>query len=318
MKKFLILLSLILVWAYGVETYSPAEEIMVDGMAKDIVIEGNLLYIGTDKGKLQVYDYESKKFIKAISLPDIKDFMGDTIPARVFSVDYDDGRYLIASDSGKGGYSNLWIHENNTTKQIIGPEDKEPIIKARFVDKDHILLGFLSDEAVLLDLKNKKEVYRVQLSESKFSDFALNEDRSKAVFSCESGVLTIIDTKTGKTIKELKGINLDNVYRVDFRKNVVVGAGQDRRGSIYNVDTGKGDYIEGSFLIYATALSPSAKRVAFAMDEKNNISVYKVSSKEKIATLKGQKSTLNVIIFKDENTLFSASNDNTVMMWKIK
>jgi WD40 repeat protein len=54
------------------------------------------------------------------------------------------------------------------------------------------------------------------------------------------------------------------------------------------------------------------------MDEKNNITIYKTSSKSKIATLKGQKSTLNVMIFKDENILFSASDDSTIMVWNIK
>jgi len=54
------------------------------------------------------------------------------------------------------------------------------------------------------------------------------------------------------------------------------------------------------------------------MDEKNNISIYDTISKSKIALLKGQKSTLNVIIFKDENRLFSASDDSTILVWNIK
>ena len=303
---------------YGVETYTPVQEIVVDGMAKDIVVDDKNVYVGTDRGKLQVYDYTAQKFIKEVTLPEVKDFVGDMVPARVQSVDVMDGRYLILSDSGKGGYSNLWIHENNTTTQLIGAEDKDAIVKARFIDKEHILLGFLSDEVALYDIQKKKERYRFQLSESKFSDFALNEKKTEAVFSCESGVLNVVDVASGKVIRELKGLNVDNVYRVDFKQGIVSAAGQDRRGALYDVKTGKGEYIEGSFLIYATALSPSAKRVAFAMDEQNNISVYKVSTKSKIALLKGQKSTLNVIVFTDENRLFSASNDNTVMMWKIK
>ena len=318
MKKLFLMSCLLFGWVYGAENYQPVQEIVVDGMAKDMVVDEQNVYIGTERGKLQVYNYVEKKFIKEISLPKVKDFVGDIVPARVQSVDYLQGRYLILSDSGKGGFSNLWIHENNTTTQLIGPEDKEAIVKARFVDKEHILLGYLSDEVALFNTKTKKERYRVQLSESKFSDFALNEKKSEAVFSCESGVLNIVDTQTGKIIRKLKGINLDNVYKVDFKQNIVSGAGQDRRGSIYDAKTGKGYYIEGSFLIYATALSPSAKKVAFAMDEQNNISIYNVSTKSKTALLKGQKSTLTVIVFRDENTLFSASNDNTVMMWKIK
>ena len=297
---------------------TPVLQIEVNGTAKDLTLHENHLVIGTDSGRLQVYDYEAKKFVKEIKIPDIKDFTGEVVPATVFSVDYTDGRYLLLSDSGEGGYSNLWIYENNQTTQLISPKDQKPLIKARFVDKDHILFGYLSNEAALYEISTKKELYKEQLSPSKFSDFALNENKTKAAYGCESGVISVIHVKDGKLIKDLKGINKDNVYKVDIKKDIVVGAGQDRRGSIYDLKTGKGDFIQGSFLIYATALSPDADKVAFAMDEQNNISVYKVATKEKIALLKGQKSTLNAIVFKDETTLFSASDDSIVLMWKLK
>ncbi len=298
--------------------YTPVKEINATGIVKDMVLVKSHLYIGTDEGRLQVYDTTKQQFIDEVHLPKIKDFMGDFIETRVESVDAIDGRYLLLSDSGKGGYANLWIVENNVTTQVISAKDKKALVKARFIDKEHILLGYLGNEAALFDIKTKKEKYRVQLSESKFSDFALNEDKSQAVFSCESGILYIINTNTGRVVKELSGVNLDNVYKVDFKNGVVSGAGQDRKGSLYFVKSGKSDFIAGSFLIYATALSPSAKKVAFAVDEQNNISIYDTASKRRLALLKGQKSTLSIIIFSDENRLFSASGDKSIMMWNIK
>lgn len=317
MKKVIVFLLLGSLTLFAGISITPTQEIQTNGTVKDMVLRDDTLLMGTDNGLLQVYDYKTKVFTKSIALEKVKDFMGDEVPARVFSVDKIDGRYLLLSESGKGGYSDLWIHENNVSTQVINASDKKAAIKARFINKEHILLGFLSNEAALFDVKSKKELFRVQLSESKFSDFALNEEKTQAVFSCESGVLNIIETKTGKVLKKLKGLNVDNVYKVDFKKGIVSGAGQDRRGSLYDADSGKGEYIEGSFLIYATALSPSAEKVAFTMDEQNNITIFNTNSKSKIAELKGQKSTLNTIIFKDENTLFSSSDDNTVMMWQL-
>lgn len=317
MKKSLIALWVSLVWLEAATVLSPVLEIPVNGTTKDMVLRGDELLIGTDSGMLQVYDYEKKIFTQTIALPAVKDFVGDMIPPRVFSVDKIEERYLLISDSGKGGYSNLSIHENNVTTQLLNHSDKIAAIKARFINKEQILLGLLSNEAVLFDIQSKKELFRVQLSESKFSDFALNEAKTQAVFACESGVLNVIDTKTGAILKVLKSVNVDNVYKVAFKQGIVSGAGQDRRGALYDLVMGTGTYIEGSFLIYATGLSPSAKKVAFAMDEKNNISIYRRTSKSKIAELQGQKSTLNTILFKDENVLFSSSDDNTVMMWKL-
>ncbi len=312
---FFLCLCNIFLWA--TPTLKPIDSIEINGTVKDMVLRDNLLVIATDMGHIEVKDIDTNQSIKNISIPNVKDFMGDEIPARVMSTDKIDNQYLLLSDSGKGGYSNLYIYDKNLT-QILSAKDKKAIIKARFIDKEHILLGYLSNEVALLDLNSKKESYKVQLSESKFSDFALNKDKSQAVFSCESGILNVVDVKTGKILKELKGLNLDNVYRVDFKNGIVSGAGQDRRGSIYDVTTGKGSYISGDFLIYSTALSPTASKVAFAMDEQNNISIYNSSTKSKIALLKGQKSTLNVIIFQDENRIFSASEDSTIMVWNLK
>ena len=317
MKKIFITLLMIIVWVEGAMVLSPVQEIPINGTTKDMVLRGDELLIGTDSGVLQVYDYEAKVFTQTIALPKVKDFVGDLIPPRVFSVDKIEERYLLISDSGKGGYVNLWMHENNVTTQLLNHTYKFAAIKARFITKEHILLGLLSNEAVLFDIQSKKELFRVQLAESKFSDFALNEAKTQAVYACESGVLNVIDTKTGEMLKELKSVNVDNVYKVDFKQGIVSAAGQDRRGALYDVVMGTGTYIEGSFLIYATGLSPSAKKVAFAMDEQNNISIYTRSSKSKIVELQGQKSTLNTILFKDENVLFSSSDDNTVMMWQL-
>ena len=313
-----LLLSMLFIYAQATEVINPFKKIVIDGGAKDMVVHGEHIYIGTDEGKMQSYNYKLGVFDKEVKFPDIKDFMGDVISTRVSSLDYIDGRFLMVTDSGIGGYANLWMHENNVTTQVLSHKDKKVLVKARFVDKEHILFGYLGNEAALFNIAEKKEKYRVQLAPSKFSDFALNADRSRAAFGCESGIISVIDSRSGKLITELKGVNLDNVYKVDIKNGTVAGAGQDRRGSIYSVATATGDYMEGEFLIYATGLSPSAKKVAFAMDEQNNISVYNSATKSKLAIHKGQKSTLNSIIFADENTIFSASDDDTVIMWKIK
>jgi len=318
MRKMLILCYVTLVLAHAATEIHPMQEIVVDGSAKDIVVRDKVVYIGTDSGKMQAYNSEKRTFVNVVQFPDIKDFMGDTIHTRVSSLDIIDDRMIMLTDSGIGGYANIWLYENNVTTKILSHEDKRSIVKIRFIDRDHILFGYLSNEASLFDIKSRKELYRVQLTESKFSDFALNNDRTKAAYGCESGEVTVIDTKTGKTIKVLSGINKDNTYKVDFKNGIVSGAGQDRIGAVYDLATGKGEAIEGSFLIYATGLSPSAKRVAFAIDEQNNIAVYKTSTLSMQYLLKGQKSTLNAIVFIDEETIVSASDDDTVMMWKLK
>ena len=313
-----ILIVLVILNLANAKPISPIFEIEAKGTVTDMVLYKDELIIGTDRGILQVYNYKASQFIKTITLPKIVDFIGDTMSAKIYSVDKIESKYLILSNSGNSGYCNLSIYENNQTKHLITHKDKIIALKARFIDSNHILLGLLSNEVILYDIEAKKKLYLLSLGQSRFSDFALNEDKSKAIFACESGVLTLIDTKNGNIIREFRGQNVDNVYSVDIKKDRVVGAGQDRRGSIYSLSNDSGSYIEGSFLVYATALSPSANIVAFAMDEENRIYIYKPQTKEQIAILSGQKSRLSSIIFQDEQTLFSSSDDNTIMVWNIK
>jgi WD40 repeat protein len=296
---------------------SPTLSIDVNGTVKEMILWSNELIIATDNEQVEIYDIEKNKITSNLKIPKIKDFMGDNIEASILSVDKIKQRYLLLSDSGINGYSNLWIIENGKREQLIFPSDKKSIIKARFIDKNHILLGYLSNEVALFDVVTKKELYKKQLSESKFSDFALNLDKHQAVFACESGILTIVDTKKGTVLKKLDAVNKDNVFKVAFNKEIITAAGQDRRAAIYNIKNGTSNSITGSFLVYATALSPSSQRVAFALDEENNISIFNTKTREKLFTLKGQKSTLNTIIFKDENTLFTASDNSNILMWKL-
>jgi len=314
MKIFTVFLLFIsMLWS---ETISPIKELSASGYVYDIVVDKNYLYVGTGHGELQVFDYSSNSIVKTITVPKIKDFMGDEIYPKIFSVDYLNGKYLLLSEA-KSGYRELYIHENNITTKIISVDDKQTLAKAKFVDDEHLFLANLSNEVMLYDLKVKKEIYRFQISQSKFSDFALNLDKGRAVVGCESGEISVVDLHIGKVVQILKGQNLDNTYKVAFRNNIVTGAGQDRRGSYYMLPKGNGGYFEGSFLIYATALSPSGRYAAYAIDEDNDIAIYNLSTHSQVALLKGQKSTLNTIVFLDEKILFSASSDPKIMMWKL-
>ena len=299
------------------KTLEPTHVYTGSGAVTDLMYQNGLLYSATAEGAVDIFNIKEQKLVQTITVPTIKDFTGEEVNAKVYSVDIAEGKIMIVSQ-GKMGYRRIHIFVDNALTEVISTAKSFTIAKAKFVDANTILISLLSNELILYDIKNDKNLYREQIGGSKFSNFALNEDKSQVVFSCESGVLSVVDVKSGKVLNELQGQNVDNVYKVDFRSGKVSAAGQDRRGALYDAKSGKGSYIEGEFLIYGTALSPSTKKVAFAMDEKNNISIYNTSSKSKIALLKGQKSTLNVIIFKDENILFSASDDNIIMVWDLK
>ncbi len=316
--KWLISIFLLIVSVQANTTIRPYDFIEASGNVIDIVISDDMLTVSTDMGTIESYNMASKKQLMIEKFPMIKDFMGDDIYPKVFSTDYlkFSKRYL-AVVQGVSGLRELFVIKNGKKTKLISEKEKLFISKAKFVDENRIMIALLSNEYILFDIKEKKILYRLHVSYSHFSDFMLSLDKSMLVGSSESGEITVLNIENGKIIKILKGGNVDNVYKVDIKNGKVLAAGQDRRGIVYDLDTESYSRFDGNFLIYAGALSPSAKMAAFAFTEDNDIVIFDIFSDKQVHTLKGQKSTLNSIVFIDENTLVSGSDDKFIMMWKL-
>lgn len=316
MKK-IILISLLFISSLIARDITPEKEIQMQGNVMDMKIVNDLLYVGTNEGSLDVYDIKNEKFIEKIQLKKIHDFMGDLMNPKIYSVDIIGNKKLLLAEGEKGARE-LYINENNVTIKVITGEAKLMMQKAKFIDEDHIFLGLLSNEIILYDIKTKKSLYLTQLSQSKFSDFSLNEDKTQAVIACESGINFIVTVKDGKVIKVLEGGNKDNVFKVSFKNGKVSAAGQDRIGAVYDLSSNSIQSFNAPFLIYATGLSEDAKFVAYAFGVDNEIAIFNLSTNVKVYNLKGQKSTLNSIIFYDKETLYSGSDDKFIMKWSLK
>jgi len=171
---------------------------------------------------------------------------------------------------------------------------------------------------ILYDMKNDKNLYREQIGGSKFSNFALNEDKTKVIIADESGDMKLVNVKDGKIIKVLKGQNLDNVFQVDFKNKTIVTAGQDRRCAVYGTQDSRAYYKQASFLIYSVGLSPSAKLAGFASDEHNNVTIFNTGTKSDLYKLGNHKMTLTNILFINEEELFTASDSKEINYWKLK
>ena len=286
------------------------------GGVTDLVYSDGKLYSATAEGAVDIYDTKEQKLIKTIRVPKIKDFIGDNVESKVYSVDIIDGKIMIASQ-GEKGYRRVHIYKDDNLSETITTDKSFTISKAKFIDKDTLLIALLSNELILYDIKNDKALYREQISASKFSSFALNEKKDEVLMVDESGDLKILTVKDGKVIKELKGQNVDNVFQVDYKSELIITAGQDRRCAIYSKDGRVAYYVNGSFLIYSVGLSPSGKIGGFAGDEHNNVTLFNTSTKSNLYKLGEHKATISNILFISEDELFTASDDNHINYWKL-
>jgi len=315
--KLLISIFIFITSLYS-QTTSPTSFIKSSGNVMELVLYKDSLIVGTDAGTMEVYNLDNHELLLKAEFTMIKDFMGDDINPKVFSVDYikSSDTYLAIVQASNGARE-LYTINNGKKTEVIDSKAKLFISKAKFIDNNRVMLALLSNEFILYDIVQKKEIYRLHVSYSHFSDFMLSEDKTLMASGDESGEITITNVEKGEIYKTLKGANLDNLYKVDMKAGKVLGAGQDRRGSVYDIDTGTYSRFDGDFLIYAGALSPSGKKAAFAFTENNDIVVFDLFLNEKVYTLSGQKSTLNTIIFKNEKELISGSDDNFIMIWRL-
>ena len=314
----IFLMMMVVIGLFGAEQLQePVRTYKASGSVVDMVIDNGRLYCATDASVVDIFDLKSTKRISQIHVDQIKDFMGDLVDAKVYSVDVINHKVLILSQ-GEKGYRRLYLFNNDNMQLVIPVSAKLPIAKARFLDEDRVLLALLGDELISFDLKTRKENWRVQVSGSKFSDFVLDEKKESVVVADESGDLQIVSTKDGKHLKTLSGENLDNVFQVDRKKDIVATAGQDRRCVVYDLTTDSAYYKSSSFLIYSVGLSPSGERVAYASDEKNNVTVFNTLTKSTIGVFGGNKMTLSVILFLNEKEFLVATDATVINRYKIK
>lgn len=314
MKIFVLVMLLLGINLYAQKQLNPNLSLIASGDVQDMVISGNSLYVATNASKIDIFDISTKELVNSIEVPMIKDFMGKDIDTKIYSVDVLDDKVLFVSE-GEMGYRNLWIYTNNTLQNVIDVTSKYFMREARFVDNSKVLIGLLTNEHILYDTKTKKLIYNNQLSTSSFSDFTLSEDRLKFVSSDESGIARIVDTYSGKVLKEYDGQNVDKVFQLDYKKGVILTAGQDRRAVVYKPF---GEYyLQFDFLLYSCALSSNAKLAAVAYNIENDVLVYEVDTKNRLYSLTDARATITKIIFLNDNEILVSSDSKKINYYKL-
>ena len=313
---YLFFISNLFILNINAKDLAPTSSLLASGGVTDLVLNNDKLYVATAASSVDIFDIKTQEKINSIKMPQIKDFLGDIIDSKIYSVDVLEENILILSQGEKGG-RNLDIYKDGKIENIIKDTERLFIGRAKFLDENHIIYALLSNQVYLYDIKNKKVLKEIQVSQSKFSSFRLTQDKSKLVICDESGVISMLDSKSFEILKIFRYQNLDNVFQVDIKNNLILTAGQDRRAAVYNLDTNEAYYKEYSFLVYAAALSPSTKLAAVASDEENNVTIFDTSSQANLYKLTQNKATLSNILFLNENEIIVTSDDKQINYYKI-
>jgi len=324
-KVSLFFVSLLLTININATDLVPTTIYEATGGVTDIVIDKNKIFVSTSASSVDIFDLNDTKPIKSIKVPKIKDFMGDIIDVKIYNIDVYKDKVLLTAQATKG-FREIYIYSNGKLETVISVKEKMFISKAKFINEEKIVFSLLDNEMYLYDLKAKKIIWKIDVKpndavfNSTFSDFALNEDKTIAVVADESGDLKIVDIKQGKVIKLLADKNLDKVFKVDYKNNKIITAGQDGRCVIYDTKTNKDYFLREKkwFLIYGAGLSPSAELGAFSSDENNNVTIFNTNTKLKLFKLTQNPMTLSSILFISENDIFVTTDSNKFNYYDLK
>ncbi|RXJ86274.1 WD40 repeat domain-containing protein [Arcobacter sp. CECT 8985] len=315
--KMIFIFSLFSIFLNASMIIKPDAKMSTSGGVTDIVISKNRLFASTVNGTVDIFDLNTKEFIKKISVPKTVDFTGEEINAKVYSVDVLNNKILILAQGKKGG-RNIYLYEDNKLTQIISDKKRLFISKAKFIDKNKIIYSLLSNQFFLYNLSTNKNIYERQISQSRFSDFSLNDDKSKVILADESGILHEYEVSNGKFIRNFKNQNLDNVYQVDWKKDTIITAGQDRRSVVYNETTQNVYYKQSDFLVYSCGLSPNSHYAGYSSDELNTVTIFNTLTQTAMYKLIGNKMLITNIVFLNDNEIFVSSDDSKINYYKIK
>ena len=312
----LFFISILLFGSSHAREIKPAFVLKSRGLVNDFVLDNYHLYTANNEGSVEIFDIRTQKKVDEIFLGLQMTALGEEVPVKVLSVDRRNGKTLIVS-TDIDGYRNVWIHDGKSLKSIINKSKKLTVKEARFINDEEFAYGTLGYDVTRYSTNdNAYQVYSEHIEQSAFSDMVMSEDKKSMVTASESGKVTLLDVQSGKILNEFDSLNVDNIYKLDYKNGTIITAGQDRRVGVYP-KVGKPYYIRSKFLVYSVGLSPSAKIGVYSANEENDLQLFEVANGKKTDILKGHDSVPSTIKFFDEMGFFSAGFGYNIYYWHL-
>jgi len=309
------LLFLLLFSSLYAEALKPLIRLQSSGYVNDFAVDGTTLYLATTEGVVDLFDLMRKVRIGEIVLPDIMSGRGEKVRPKLLSIDYFNGKLLLVS-SGAEGRKNIWVYDTDGLRLVAEKSRDALVQEARFIDDEHYLFGTVASEVIRYAEGEQYEQYHRQMTQSRLSDMALSEDKSVMVMADESGEVRLIDVNSSKEIAFLGAENLDNVYKLVYKKGTVLTGGQDRRVGVY-VEGQRPYYIKSDFLVYCVGLCDHAKVGAYSSGFDHDIQLFDIATKKKLYRLVGHRSVINKILFFSDTIIISAGDEEEVLIWQL-
>lgn len=284
------------------------------GHVLDFVYDNAKLYVANDIGTIEVFDLRKQERVHEIVLPKEKTSRDELITPKIISIDKYKNHLLFVTTTAKA-YREVWLYDGAKLKKLISTDKKMTIKQANFIDEKNILLATLGHEVTLYNQTDNYKSYTKHIENSTFSHLQLSSDKKHVLSGSESGRVSLTDVQTGKILKIYESLNVDNINKISYANNTLITAGQDRRVAVYMPQ--KEYYIQNDFIVYSTAINPTATLGVYSSNEQNHLQLFNIQTGEKLHTLIGHYAIPNNIKFINEKEFFSTGYENNIFYWNL-
>jgi WD40 repeat protein len=296
------------------------QDFRADHMILCAEASGDRLYLGTQSGKVQVWNWRQNHaepdLLSLASGGEMEEIvLGYPIRSIAFSPDQKTCA-VAASDAliHIFSYSTSW--QETSTIPGMNP------MQVCFLDNEHILVGQMGGELGLLEVAMGLMLYNRQLEYDPVSTLALSPDGTQLAVAFTSSKIQLIAPRSGEELAILKG-HLDYVFSVVWSPDGsrLYTAGKDRRILCWDptmTDLPPEEIYHDERYIYALACAPDRDLLALSLLA-SGVGLLEPRGAREPIPHEGHTAPISVLGFLDEGKLlFSAGNDARLMIWRVE
>ncbi|MCA9069153.1 MAG: WD40 repeat domain-containing protein, partial [Planctomycetaceae bacterium] len=225
-----------------------------------------------------------------------------------------DGQHIA---SGWG--SILKILDAKTGQCLCTAPERSPIRNVSFFpNADWILCSHKTGQVTIWDWRKKQYILQVQGHDAGAWGAVVHPDGQSFATSGSDRTIKLWNVESGKVSKTLKG-HTGSVYSVAYSPDGkrLVSSGLDFLVRLWDPETGKLiRTFKHDFHAGRVTFSPDGKRIAASNG--NDVKIWDLESGENVLTLRGHRSTVVGIDYRNDGRLIvtsSSGNDKTVKLW---
>ena len=229
----------------------------------------------------------------------------------------------------------LWIAHNFDGVHVVNLVNKQELNRTAFGNValfdmkyfgEYILVGDSIGRLTWLDRFSGTQRKQKKISTKSIRSLAVQEKEGRVILGCSDGLIYVLDIHTGEVIYTLEG-HSNSVFTLQYMENGnrLVSGGRDAHLVFWELGEEIGQQIEyipaHLFTINSMDLSNDGRWLATGSLDKS-VKIWDMTTYQLVKVIDkgrhaGHGTSVNKVMWQNESTLLTASDDRTISHWKI-